>query len=43
MMVGIYILCCASYNLVFGKTVLYIYLYMQALAFIIAGIGFIGT
>ncbi|CAE6104110.1 unnamed protein product [Arabidopsis arenosa] len=43
MMVGIYILCCASYNLVFGKTLLYIYLYMQALAFIIAGIGFVGT
>ncbi|XP_010453775.1 PREDICTED: probable mannan synthase 11 [Camelina sativa] len=43
MMVGIYILCCASYNLVFGKTLLYIYLYMQALAFIISGFGFVGT
>ncbi|CAA7018177.1 unnamed protein product [Microthlaspi erraticum] len=43
MMVGIYILCCASYDLVFGNTLLYIYLYMQALAFIISGVGFVGT
>ncbi|ESQ41604.1 hypothetical protein EUTSA_v100135781mg, partial [Eutrema salsugineum] len=43
MMVGTYILCCASYDLAFGNTMLYIYLYMQALAFIIAGVGFVGT
>uniref|UniRef100_A0A1J3K4A2 glucomannan 4-beta-mannosyltransferase n=1 Tax=Noccaea caerulescens TaxID=107243 RepID=A0A1J3K4A2_NOCCA len=43
MMVGIYILCCASYDLVFGNTLLYIYLFMQALAFIISGVGFVGT
>lgn len=40
---GIYILCCASYDLVFGNTLLYIYLFMQALAFIISGLGFVGT
>ncbi|KAL1205827.1 putative glucomannan 4-beta-mannosyltransferase 15 [Cardamine amara subsp. amara] len=43
MMVGIYILCCASYDLAFGNTLLYIYLFMQALAFIISGVGFVGT
>ncbi|CAN8300113.1 unnamed protein product [Cochlearia groenlandica] len=43
MIVGIYILCCASYDFVYGNTLLYIYLFMQALAFIISGFGFVGT
>lgn len=43
MMVGMYILCCAGYDFAFGSTLLYIYLLMQALAFIICGVGFVGT
>ncbi|KAF2583257.1 hypothetical protein F2Q68_00000551 [Brassica cretica] len=43
MMVGIYILCCACYDFAFGSSLLYIYLFMQALAFIICGVGFVGT
>ncbi|VYS47055.1 unnamed protein product [Arabidopsis thaliana] len=42
-MVGIYILCCACYGLFFGNTLLYLYLFMQAVAFLISGVGFVGT
>ncbi|XP_018445345.1 probable glucomannan 4-beta-mannosyltransferase 11 [Raphanus sativus] len=43
MIVGIYILFCACYDFAYGNTMLYIYLFMQALAFIICGVGFVGT
>ncbi|VVA92327.1 unnamed protein product [Arabis nemorensis] len=42
-MVGIYILCCACYGLVFGNTFLCLYLFMQAAAFLVSGVGFVGT
>ncbi|CAL9216115.1 unnamed protein product [Arabidopsis halleri] len=42
-MVGIYIFCCACYGLFFGNTLLYLYLFMQAIAFLVSGVGFVGT
>ncbi|KAF8085373.1 hypothetical protein N665_0668s0007 [Sinapis alba] len=42
-MMGIYILCCACYGLFFGNTLLYLYLFMQAVAFLVSGVGFVGT
>ncbi|KFK44470.1 hypothetical protein AALP_AA1G260600 [Arabis alpina] len=42
-MVGMYITCCACYGLVFGNTFLYLYLFMQASAFLVSGVGFVGT
>ncbi|KAG2287289.1 hypothetical protein Bca52824_046893 [Brassica carinata] len=43
MVMGTYILCCACYDLFFGNTFLYLYLLMQAAAFLISGVGFVGT
>ena len=40
---GIYILCCACYDFAFGNAFLYLYLFMQATAFLISGVGFVGT
>ncbi|XP_018433141.1 LOW QUALITY PROTEIN: probable glucomannan 4-beta-mannosyltransferase 10 [Raphanus sativus] len=40
---GIYILCCACYGVLFGNTLLYLYLFMQAVAFLVSGVGFVGT
>lgn len=42
-MMGIYILCCACYGLFSGDTLLYLYLFMQAVAFLVSGVGFVGT
>ncbi|XP_010450208.1 PREDICTED: probable mannan synthase 15 isoform X2 [Camelina sativa] len=42
-MMGIYILCCACYDFAFGNTFLYLYLFMQATAFLISGVSFVGT
>ncbi|KAG2320907.1 hypothetical protein Bca52824_014120 [Brassica carinata] len=42
-MMGIYIMCCACYGLFFGNTLLYLYLFMQAFAFLVSGVGFVGT
>ncbi|CAN8313104.1 unnamed protein product [Cochlearia groenlandica] len=42
-MLGIYILCCACYGLAFGNTLLYLYLFAQAAAFLVSGVGFVGT
>ncbi|CAH8356881.1 unnamed protein product [Eruca vesicaria subsp. sativa] len=42
-MMGVYILCCACYGLFFGNTLLYIYLFIQAAAFLVSGVGFVGT
>lgn len=43
MVMGTYILCCACYDLFFGNAFLYLYLLMQAAAFLISGVGFVGT
>ncbi|XP_048633261.1 probable glucomannan 4-beta-mannosyltransferase 15 isoform X3 [Brassica napus] len=43
MVMGIYILCCACYDFFFGNAFLYIYLLMQAAAFLISGVGFVGS
>ncbi|KAJ0253240.1 glucomannan 4-beta-mannosyltransferase 10 [Hirschfeldia incana] len=42
-MMGIYIMCCACYGFFFGDTILYLYLFMQAVAFLVSGVGFVGT
>ncbi|MCL7051163.1 hypothetical protein MKW94_002730 [Papaver nudicaule] len=41
--VGLYIFICASYDLAFGKYWYFHYLFGQAVAFFIAGFGYIGT
>ncbi|KAL7612612.1 hypothetical protein Lser_V15G05402 [Lactuca serriola] len=41
--VGLILFICACHDLVFGKYHYYIYLYMQAIAFIIIGLGYVGT
>ncbi|MFS8011699.1 putative glucomannan 4-beta-mannosyltransferase [Helianthus anomalus] len=41
--VGIVLFGCACYDLAYGKYHYYIYLYLQAIAFIIMGCGYIGT
>ncbi|CAG7906075.1 unnamed protein product [Brassica rapa] len=43
MVMGIYILCCACYDFFFGNAFLYLYLLMQAAAFLISGVGFVGS
>ncbi|KAJ4904446.1 putative mannan synthase 15 [Raphanus sativus] len=43
MVMGIYILCCACYDFFFGNAFLYLYLLMQSAAFLISGVGFVGT
>ncbi|KAJ0232250.1 glucomannan 4-beta-mannosyltransferase 15 [Hirschfeldia incana] len=43
LVMGIYILCCACYDFFFGNAFLYLYLLMQAAAFLISGVGFVGT
>ncbi|WZZ04201.1 hypothetical protein YC2023_090122 [Brassica napus] len=42
-MMGTYMLCCACYGVLFGDTLLYLYLFMQAVAFLVSGVGFVGT
>jgi hypothetical protein len=37
------LLICASYDLVLGSHKYYLYIYLQAFAFIIMGFGFVGT
>ncbi|KAG2322882.1 hypothetical protein Bca52824_016095 [Brassica carinata] len=39
----VYILCCAWYDFFYGNAILYLYLLMQAAAFLISGVGFVGT
>ncbi|XP_074559377.1 glucomannan 4-beta-mannosyltransferase 1-like isoform X1 [Curcuma longa] len=41
--VGIYLMVCAWYDLKFGNDVFYIYLFPQAITFIIMGFGYVGT
>ncbi|XP_019059187.1 PREDICTED: probable mannan synthase 11 [Tarenaya hassleriana] len=40
--VGIYIMGCACYDFIFGKTWLSLYLFMQSIAFLVCGIGYVG-
>ncbi|CAB78701.1 cellulose synthase like protein [Arabidopsis thaliana] len=42
-MVGVYILGCALYGLIYGHTWLHFYLFLQATAFFVSGFGFVGT
>ncbi|TXG49369.1 hypothetical protein EZV62_025244 [Acer yangbiense] len=41
--VGAYLFFCACYDLAFGKNHYFIYLFLQSMAFFIAGVGYIGT
>ncbi|CAF2047845.1 unnamed protein product [Brassica rapa] len=41
-MVGMYLFICGYYDFVFGKTYLYVYLFLQSTAFFIVGVGYIG-
>ncbi|PIA54791.1 hypothetical protein AQUCO_00900991v1 [Aquilegia coerulea] len=40
---GAYLFFCACYDFAFGKNHYFIYLYLQAIAFFIAGFGYVGT
>ncbi|CAA0829721.1 Glucomannan 4-beta-mannosyltransferase 9 [Striga hermonthica] len=42
-LVGMYLLHCAIYNMLFGYNHFFIYLLLQAVAFFIIGVGYIGT
>ncbi|WVZ55614.1 hypothetical protein U9M48_006254 [Paspalum notatum var. saurae] len=43
LLVALYLLVCASYDLVLGAGRYYLYIFLQALAFIVLGFGFVGT
>ncbi|WOK97587.1 putative mannan synthase 4 [Canna indica] len=38
-----FLLCCASYNIAYGENHYYVYIYLQAFAFIVIGFGYVGT
>jgi len=42
-LLALYLLICASYDLVLGSHKYYLYIYLQAFAFIVMGFGFVGT
>ncbi|GKV34269.1 hypothetical protein SLEP1_g42653 [Rubroshorea leprosula] len=41
--VGAYLFFCGCYDLAFGKNHYFIYLFLQSIAFFVAGIGYVGT
>ncbi|KAM0869369.1 hypothetical protein ACQ4PT_040739 [Festuca glaucescens] len=43
LLLALYLLICASYDFVFGSRTYYMYIYLQAFAFIVLGFGFVGT
>uniref|UniRef100_A0ACD5YL67 Uncharacterized protein n=1 Tax=Avena sativa TaxID=4498 RepID=A0ACD5YL67_AVESA len=43
LLLALYLLICASYDLAFGSQTYYMYIYLQAFAFIVLGFGFVGT
>ncbi|XP_010525608.1 PREDICTED: probable mannan synthase 3 [Tarenaya hassleriana] len=40
---GLYIFLCGCYDFAFGKTFFYVYLFLQSVAFFVAGFGYVGT
>ncbi|XP_010521855.1 PREDICTED: probable mannan synthase 3 [Tarenaya hassleriana] len=40
---GLYIFLCGCYDVAFGKTYFYVYLFLQSIAFFVAGVGYVGT
>ncbi|XP_008806011.1 probable glucomannan 4-beta-mannosyltransferase 4 [Phoenix dactylifera] len=40
---AVFLLLCASYNVAEGKNYCYVYIYLQAIAFVVVGIGYVGT
>jgi hypothetical protein len=43
LLLALYLLMCASYDFVFGSQTYYMYIYLQAFAFVVLGFGFVGT
>lgn len=43
MMTSFYLFFCASYDLAFGRNFFWIYLYAQAITFLLCGLGYVGT
>jgi hypothetical protein len=43
LLLALYLLICASYDFMFGSRTYYMYIYLQAFAFIVLGFGFVGT
>nr|BAK05964.1 predicted protein [Hordeum vulgare subsp. vulgare] len=43
LLLALYLLICASYDYVLGSQTYFTYIYLQALAFIVLGFGFVGT
>uniref|UniRef100_A0A1D1XQ60 glucomannan 4-beta-mannosyltransferase n=1 Tax=Anthurium amnicola TaxID=1678845 RepID=A0A1D1XQ60_9ARAE len=39
---GLFLLSCASFNLVYGHNYYYVYIYLQAIAFFVIGFGYVG-
>ncbi|CAA7396094.1 unnamed protein product [Spirodela intermedia] len=40
---GVFLSVCASYNLAYNKNYHYVYIYLQAIAFFVVGLGYVGT
>ncbi|KAG4997937.1 hypothetical protein JHK82_028712 [Glycine max] len=43
LLVGAYLFFCACYDLKYGKNHYFIYLFLQSMAFFVAGVGYVGT
>ncbi|CAN6293627.1 unnamed protein product [Urochloa humidicola] len=43
LLLALYLLICASYDLVLGSHKYYLYIYLQAFAYVVMGFGFVGT
>lgn len=43
LIVGFYLFVCGCYDLTFGKNGYFVYLFVQSIAFFIAGVGYVGT
>ncbi|CAN6881139.1 unnamed protein product [Brassica oleracea var. botrytis] len=43
LVVGLYIFICGCYDFAYGGSYFYVYLFLQACAFFVAGVGYIGT
>lgn len=41
--VGAYLFLCGCYDVAFGKNHYFIYLFLQSIAFFVAGVGYVGT
>ena len=43
MIAGVFLLFCGSYDFFYGKNYFFIYILLQAIAFFVVGLGYVGT